>query len=181
MKKYVIVTVFLMSVTLICGCSSKNQETISTKSDSMSTQTTSDVQIVTNMESDGEKMNKAPDRKHEILLSVNGEKLSVSWENNRSVDALRELLQKGSIIVNMRPYGGFEQVGSLPESIISDDVQFTTAPGDIVLYSRNSIVLFYGTNSWTYTKLGHIEGSSVDELQTLLDCDNVIAELSFIE
>lgn len=77
----------------------------------------------------------------------------------------------------MKPYGGFEQVGSLPESIVSNDVQITTSPGDIALYSGNSIVIFFGTNSWAYTKLGHIEGVSGDELFyiiyiTILTCYN---------
>ena len=45
----------------------------------------------------------------------------------------------------------------------------TTQPGDIVLYSGNQLVIFFGSNSWSYTRLGHIEGLSTNELTTLLD------------
>ena len=44
----------------------------------------------------------------------------------------------------------------------------TTEAGDIVLYSGNQIVVFYGSNSWSYTKLGHIDGMSQAELEKLL-------------
>ena len=37
--------------------------------------------------------------------------------------------------------------------------QMKTEPGDIVLYSGDQIVIFYGSNSWAYTKLGHIDQS----------------------
>ena len=30
-------------------------------------------------------------------------------------------------------------------------------PGDIVLYSGDQIVIFYGSNSWAYTRLGHVD------------------------
>lgn len=181
MKKYGIFTAFLMSIVLMCGCSPKKQETVLIPSNIMSIPAESDAQYVANAESSDTKIGGEQERKHEIVLSVNGEELSVSWENNSSVDALQELLQEGNIIVSMKPYGGFEQVGSLPQYIVSDDMSFTTFPGDIVLYSGNAIVLFYGTNSWSYTKLGHIEGLSVDELEALLNRDKVIAELSVTE
>ncbi len=45
----------------------------------------------------------------------------------------------------------------------------TTQPGDVVLYSGNQLVVFFGSNSWSYTKLGHINGLSADELAVLLD------------
>ena len=53
-------------------------------------------------------------------------------------------------------YGGFEQVGSIGSTLPSADTRITTNPGDIVLYSSNQIVLFYDSNTWSYTKLGHI-------------------------
>ena len=56
----------------------------------------------------------------------------------------------------MHKYSTFEQVGSLRNSIKSSDSNITTTPGDIVLYSSNQIVLFYGSNTWDYTKFGHI-------------------------
>ena len=86
--------------------------------------------------------------------------------------------QNGAIEVSASRYGGFEQVGSLPQSFSRNDVQTTTQPGDIVLYSGNQLVIFFGSNSWSYTRLGHIDGLSTDELTALLDQDTVTFELS---
>ena len=76
----------------------------------------------------------------------------------------------------MSMYGGFEQVGSIGQSISRDDKQITTEYGDIVLYSGNQIVVFYGSNSWAYTKLGHIDLSE-EELTQLLSNGDVVLEI----
>ena len=74
-------------------------------------------------------------------------------------------------------YGGFEQVGSLGTRLPRNDVQTVTEPGDIVLYSGNSIVLFYGSNSWAYTRLGKIQGLDESELRQLLGGGDVSIRL----
>ena len=76
----------------------------------------------------------------------------------------------------MSMYGGFEQVGSIGQSISRDDKQITTEFGDILLYSGNQIVVFYGSNSWAYTKLGHIDLSE-EELTQLLGNGDVVLEI----
>lgn len=76
----------------------------------------------------------------------------------------------------MSMYGGFEQVGSIGAKIEQDDVQMTTSAGDIVLYSGNQIVVFYGSNTWAYTKLGHIHHSE-EELTELLGKEDVTLTL----
>ena len=43
-----------------------------------------------------------------------------------------------------------------------------TQAGDIVLYASNQIVVFYGSNSWAYTRLGHITDRSGEEMALLL-------------
>ena len=73
----------------------------------------------------------------------------------------------------MSMYGGFEQVGSLGQALPRDDVQTTTAAGDIVLYSGSQIVVFYGSNSWAYTRLGHITDKTPEELTALLGSGDV--------
>ena len=79
----------------------------------------------------------------ELILSIGDKKITVEWENNESVDALKDLAGSG-MQINMSMYGGFEQVGSLGTSLPRNDSQMTTSPGDIVLYSGNQIVIFYG-------------------------------------
>ena len=53
----------------------------------------------------------------------------------------------------------------------------TAQPEDIVLYSGNQLVVFFGSNSWSYTKLGYINDLSADELTVLLDKDQTVIEL----
>ena len=111
-----------------------------------------------------------------LLLTIDGTAVDVQWENNAAVTELYALAQK-AITVNTSAYGGFEQVGSLPQSFSRSDAQMTTQPGDIVLYSGNQLVVFFGSNSWSYTKLGHIKGLSADDLAALLDKDQTVIEL----
>ena len=108
-----------------------------------------------------------------LELKINDTDVKVNWENNISVRALEDLVQNAPLTINMSPYGGFEQVGSLGTSITRNDVQTTTQPGDIVLYSGNQIVIFYGSNSWAYTRLGKISGMSDQEIKELLKGNNV--------
>lgn len=57
-------------------------------------------------------------------------------------------------------YLGIFFVGLLGTSLPTDNRQITTQSGDIVLYQGNQIVLFYGTNTWSYTKIGHVNDLS---------------------
>lgn len=112
-----------------------------------------------------------------ITLDINGTEIPVQWEENRAVEDLKALLADGELTIQTQAYGGFEQVGSLPQSLTADNAQITTEPGDIVLYNGNSIVLFYGSNSWSYTKLGHM--TDFDEAtDALLRADTVTITLS---
>ena len=92
-----------------------------------------------------------------MKLWIDETEVPVTWEQNDSVAALRALAQDGGLTISMSMYGGFEQVGPIGQSITRDDRQTTTGAGDIVLYSGNQIVLFYGSNSWAYTRLGHMD------------------------
>ena len=112
-----------------------------------------------------------------LMLSIDGTPVTVLWEDNETVSELLTAAQNGAIEVSASRYGGFEQVGSLPQSFSHSDAQMTTQPGDIVLYSGNQLVIFFGSNSWSYTRLGHIEGLSTDELTALLDKDIAVIEI----
>ncbi len=109
-----------------------------------------------------------------MILKIADSEVPVTWEDNPSVEALREIMP---LTIRMSMYGGFEQVGSIGQSITRDDEQITTAPGDIVLYSGNQIVIFYGSNSWAYTRLGHVDLSQ-QELTELLGKGDVTVALT---
>lgn len=110
-----------------------------------------------------------------MSISVDGVNLPVEWESNRSVEALRDI---SPLTVKMSAYGGFEQVGRIGRSLPRDDVRITTRPGDIVLYAGNQIVIFYGSNTWEYTRLGHVDGKSEAELAEILGKNGVTLTIS---
>lgn len=107
-----------------------------------------------------------------LQMQINDTPVTVVWEENNSVAALKELAANG-LTIQMSMYGGFEQVGSIGQRLPSHDVQTSTSSGDIVLYSSNQMVVFYGTNSWAYTRLGHITDKSPEEMRELLSNGNV--------
>lgn len=114
----------------------------------------------------------------ELTLRIDGQALPVDWENNESVAALRQLASEGPLELTLSAYGGFEQVGPIGRALPRNDRQITTQAGDIMLYAGNQIVLFYGANSWRYTRLGRFAGLTQRELATLLGGDTVTLTLS---
>ncbi|MBQ7371695.1 MAG: hypothetical protein IJW67_07420 [Blautia sp.] len=110
----------------------------------------------------------------ELILTIDGTEVGVTWEDNASVDAIKELAASGGLEINMSMYGGFEQVGSIGQSIPRNDEQTTTKAGDIVLYSGNQVVVFYGSNSWAYTRLGRITDKTEQELAEMLGNGDVV-------
>ncbi len=99
------------------------------------------------------------DEKEYMKLYFNDTEIPVIWEDNQTVQELMEEAGKGDIVVQMSMYSDNEQVGSLEKSYTKNDEQITTHSGDIVLYSGDKIVAFYGSNSWAYTRLGKMKSS----------------------
>ena len=108
-----------------------------------------------------------------MILRIDGTQVPVTWEENESVQALHAL---APLTIEMSMYGGFEQVGPIGSSLPRNDRQTTTAPGDLVLYSGNQLVVFYGTNQWAYTRLGHVDLTK-EELTALLSEHDVTIAL----
>lgn len=113
-----------------------------------------------------------------LKLFIDDTEVTVEWEDNDSVKAIKELANDGGLAINTHQYGGFEQVGEIGQSIVSNNMQMTTEPGDIVLYNGNNIVVFFGNNSWSYTKLGKIVGKTDEELKYLLSKSNVVIKIN---
>ena len=114
---------------------------------------------------------------NDMQMMIGETPVTVAWENNESVEALKTLAEEG-LRIDMSMYGGFEQVGSIGQSLPRDDQQTTTTSGDIVLYSGNQLVVFYGSNSWAYTRLGHITDQTPAQMKALLGNSDVTITLS---
>lgn len=118
------------------------------------------------------------DNNAEMKMVINDTPVTVEWEDNESVDALKEAVKHEPLTIQMSMYGGFEQVGSLGMSLPRNDTRITTDPGDVILYSGNQMVVFYGSNTWAYTRLGRITDKTQAELTELLSNGNVTITLS---
>lgn len=103
-----------------------------------------------------------------MYVTIYGNKLEITLENNSSVSALVELLKQGAITYTASDYGGFEKVCNIGHSLPTNNSQITTQAGDVVLYQGNQICLMVGSNSWSYTRIGKIKGHSASELKKLL-------------
>ncbi len=173
MKVHVFLSLLLLSTFMLCGCTCRHPENITDN-------TKSDIEITAEPDIDAsvpaDTQTKTELQEVMMMVRVNGIPLNVIWENNETVSELLAYAENSPITVNSTAYGGFEQVGKLPKSFSENDVQMTTKPGDIVLYSGNQLVVFFGSNSWSYTKLGHIN-LSVDELTELLRGNTAIIEI----
>ena len=168
MKRVLTVLLAIMLITMTsCG-----------KSDNSSTQPTTDEPSTTKTtpQDDNSRIKKDGTETMKLTLKIDDMEVDVIWADNDSVKALKNLAKDG-LTINMSKYGGFEQVGSIGSTLPSADTRITTNPGDIVLYSSNQIVIFYDSNTWSYTKLGHINLSK-SELTDLLGDEDVVITLS---
>ena len=114
-----------------------------------------------------------------LWMKIGNTDVAVDWEANESVEALKALCQEEPLTIHMSMYGGFEQVGSIGQRLPRNDSQTTTQAGDIVLFSGDQIVVFYGSNAWAYTRLGHISDRSAQEMAELLGHGDVMITIGY--
>lgn len=103
-----------------------------------------------------------------LYITIGSKTLPVTLVKNNATEALMAALATSPITYQADDYGGFEKVGPLGMSLPTSNQQLTTQAGDVILYSGNQIVLFYGSNSWSYTRLGRIEYSTLEQLKSFL-------------
>ena len=103
-----------------------------------------------------------------MYITIDGHEQSVTLTNNSATKALVEKLQQAPVDVTLNSSGGFEIWGALGFSLPTSDQQTNAQPGDVVLYNGSNICMFYGSNSWSYTRLGKIDDLSESELRTFL-------------
>ena len=164
MKKIIFIILIIIAFSL-SGCSYFYGNNNNYSSDLLNTNETENQEYIDDLGGD----------ESVFVMKIDDTIVDITWENNSSVNELMEYA-KNELTISMHQYGGFEQVGSIGKNITSNNSQMTTNPGDVVLYSGNQIVIFFGTNSWSYTKLGHINLSQ-SELNSLLNKSNVTLKL----
>ncbi len=100
-----------------------------------------------------------------MYITIGEETHTVTMEDNVGTRALVAALQTENIVYIAHDYGNFEKVGYIGQSFPTDNHQITTSAGDLVLYGGDNICIFYGSNSWSYTRIGKLDGLSADEVR----------------
>ena len=172
MKKLITLLVTLILVFSLSACG---------KNDNSSTPPTNDISP-TIIPSDNTSPSDEPKEDESYLsktlvLTLDSSDVDVYWMDNDSVKELKKLAKDG-LTIELHQYGGFEQVGSLESTIKSNDSSITTNAGDICLYQSNQIVFFYGSNTLSYTKLGHINLTKTELVELLGEEDTVTITLN---
>jgi len=103
-----------------------------------------------------------------MYITIDGRTEAVTLADNSATQALVGKLQEHPVTATLSSSGGFEIWGALGFALPTSDQQITTEAGDVILYSGNQIVLFYGSNTWSYTRLGRIQYTTLDELKSFL-------------
>lgn len=150
MRKLVAVALLLCALVSASGCS----DTQEGNADSSVSEVAASTDAI-----EKEAAVSAPDKEEALHMKVQiGDSVfTATLEENEAVNALVAMMEEAPVVIEMNDYSGFEKVGPLGTSLPTSDSQTTTQAGDIVLYNGNQIVIFYGSNSWSYTRLGHID------------------------
>lgn len=113
-----------------------------------------------------------------IYAHIGDQVLEIQPESNSSAAAFVEQLTKSDITVELHDYGNFEKVGPLGRDLPTNDERITTEPGDLILYQGNQITIYYDTNTWSFTRLGKVQGLSQTKLKAMLGDGDVTVTFS---
>ncbi len=175
MKKYNAITAILIGIFILTSCGSElTPPKVKSEAESTEATITSESDIISVAET-------ITQEESMIFVTVNDTTLTAKLEDNSSAEALLEKLSEGDLVIEMQDYGDFEKVGDLGFDLPRNDEQYTTKAGDIVLYQGNSLVFYYDTNSWNFTKLGEFQDVTQDDLKELFGGGEIEAKISLKE
>ena len=109
-----------------------------------------------------------PNNMDKMNITIGGVTQSATLVDNEATRQLVAKLQAAPITVTLSSSGDFEIWGPLGFSLPASNESITAMPGDVVLYNGSNICIFYGTNPWSYTRLGHIDGLDENALRSFL-------------
>ena len=178
MKQKLLILILVSALALVMGACGADpaEEQNEQDTDAKATETETSAAEVSSAGADTETTDtETTDMK--MKLFIDDQEVSVEWENNEAVSALAGQVGAQPLTIDMSMYDDFEQVGDLGTSLPAEDVQMETKPGDIMLYAGDKSVVFYGTNSWAYTRLGKITDKTPEEMAELLGQHDVMITL----
>ena len=153
----------LLAVLGLSGCGNSSSPADSAPPSSQS--------VISEQESSQSQDNPSSQEEPMLKITVGDQELLATFADNSSAEEFRDLLAQGPVTISMDDYGGFEKVGSLGTTLTRNDTRITTQPGDVILYQGNQITIYYGTNTWNFTRLAKINDST--DLQAKLGTGTV--------
>ena len=170
-KRFVIFFAVLLMLWMLAGCGKDEVMDISENTVDMQAENQQFAREETDTESmqeyeaaddqeTGNNQEEKEQREMKMNVQIGEYTFTATLEENAAVEELIEMMKEGPVTIQMDDYSGFEKVGSLGRSLTTSNSQTTTSAGDIVLYNGNNIVMFYGSNSWSYTRIGRIDDLS---------------------
>lgn len=157
-KCIVVLSAILLCLCLALTACGENHDTDKTDGNDSNTEQNSE-----NNDGDSEKNEGIT----EMYITVNNNKLKVTLAENSSVNALAGILNQGDITYTAYA-NSFEIYGDIGHSLPTNNSQMTSEPGDVLLYIGSNICIFFGSNSYSYTRIGKIEGYTAAQLKEIL-------------
>ncbi len=118
---------------------------------------------------------------NKVIFTIGDSKLTATLAENSATKALVERLKENPVTIDMQDYGGWEKVGGFGFDLPASNEQITAQPCEFVLYQGNQLVIFYGSNSWSYTRLGKFDDITQSELQQILGVGDVTVKISLVK
>ena len=140
--------------------------------------TLSDARNLAGVWIDGMNINNEVEQDNIISIRIGDNVLTATLVDNSSAEALKELLASASVTIEMRDYGNMEKVGGLGVNLPTNNEPIATEPGDLILYQGSAFVIYYEPHSWSFTRLGRINGITQAQLKEVLGSGNVTVTLS---
>lgn len=103
-----------------------------------------------------------------VYITIGANRAEMTLADTAAAEALAQRLADGGVTFSVSDYGGFEKVGDLGFSLPASDGRIAAETGDVMLYLGDQLVFFYGNNTWSYTRIGRIEGLSREQLRDFL-------------
>lgn len=152
-KKAVLLIACIGGMALLAACSTEDEQSGSLPHDDTPGIQISEAELTGGQQ---EEVSEG-DMEMKVNVQIGTENFTATLENNEAAETFAEMMKEEPVVIQMSDYSGFEKVGSLGTSLPANNSQITTQAGDIVLYNSSQIVIFYGSNSWSYTRLGRID------------------------
>lgn len=162
------VLILVFTALLTCCAAAPSQETSQTNSETVqeivsgeqsqeTSQTENTTEEFTTQTIYSEETSQVEKITDKICIQIGDYKFTATLEKTTAANELFQMLEEAPLVLELDDYSGFEKVGPLGKSLTRSDKQTTTQKGDIVLYNGSNIVMFYGSNSWSYTRLAKVD------------------------